>query len=69
MSVVPEQEREAELSERWSAKAKGDVVLRLLRGESVEAVSREVQVPAHEIEPHGYRTPADVPLNLTPRAT
>jgi hypothetical protein len=50
MSVVPEQEREAELPERWSAKAKVDVVLRLLRGESVEAVSREVQVPAHELE-------------------
>ncbi len=50
MSVVPEQEREAELPERWSAKGKVDVVLRLLRGESVEAVSREVQVPAHELE-------------------
>ncbi len=50
MSVVPEQEREAELPTRWSAKGKGDVVLPLLRGESVEAVSREVQVPAHELE-------------------
>jgi hypothetical protein len=50
MSVVPEQEHEAELPERWSAKAKGDVVLRLLRGRSMEAVSREVQVPAHERE-------------------
>ncbi len=48
--MVPKQEREAELPERWSAKAKVDVVLRLLRGESVEAVSREVQVPAHELE-------------------
>jgi transposase-like protein len=38
------------LPERWSAKAKADVVLRLLRGESVADVSREVQVPAHEIE-------------------
>jgi hypothetical protein len=47
MSVVPELEREAERPERWSAKAKVDVVLRLLRGESVDAVSREVQVPAY----------------------
>ena len=36
--------------ERWSAKAKADVVLRLLRGERVDTVSREIQVPAHEIE-------------------
>ena len=39
MTVVSEQEP-AELPERWSAKAKIEVVLRLLRGESVEAVSR-----------------------------
>ena len=49
MTVVSEQEP-AELPERWSAKAKIEVVLRLLRGESIEAVSREVQVPAHELE-------------------
>ena len=36
--------------ERWSAKAKSEVVLRLFRGESVADVSREIQVPAHEIE-------------------
>ena len=45
-----EQEPAAELPERWSAKAKTEVVLRLLRGEAVEAVSREIQVPAHELE-------------------
>ena len=48
--MVSEQEPDAELPERWSAKAKTDVVLRLLRGESVDAVSREIQVPAHELE-------------------
>ena len=48
--MVPEQERQTELPERWSAKGKVDVVLPLLRGESVEAVSREVQVPVHELE-------------------
>ena len=36
--------------ERWSAQAKSEVVLRLLRGEAVDQVSRELQVPAHEIE-------------------
>jgi transposase-like protein len=50
MTVVGEQEREAELPERWSAHVKTDAVLRLLRGESVDAVSRELQVPAHELE-------------------
>lgn len=50
MSTMVAQDRESELPERWSAKAKAEVVLRLLRGEAVEAVSREVQVPAHELE-------------------
>lgn len=39
---------EQPLSERWSAKAKPEVVLRRLREESLEAVSREIQVAAHE---------------------
>ncbi|MGH7426892.1 MAG: hypothetical protein ACREMW_03420 [Gemmatimonadales bacterium] len=50
MTVVNEHEQAAELPERWSAKAKTDVVPRLLRGEAVNAVSRELQVPAHELE-------------------
>jgi hypothetical protein len=50
MTVVSEQEHGAELLERWSAKAKTDVVLRLFRGESMDTVSRELQVPAHELE-------------------
>ena len=50
MTVVSEQESGAELPERWSAKAKTEVVLRLLRGEAVDVVSREIQVPAHELE-------------------
>lgn len=50
MTMIAAQERNAELPERWSAKAKTEVVLRLLRGEAVDAVSREVQVPAHELE-------------------
>ncbi len=43
-------ESEQALPERWSAKAKTEVVLRLFRGERVDAVSREIQVPVHEIE-------------------
>lgn len=38
------------LPERWSAQRKGELVLRLLRGEALDAVSRESQVPAHELE-------------------
>src|SRR5260370_17810262 len=50
MTVVSEQEHEGEVPAGWSAEAKTDVVLGLLRGESVDAVSRELQVPAHELE-------------------
>ena len=39
-----------ELPERWSVQRKTEVVLRLVRGESMDAVSRESQVPAHELE-------------------
>jgi transposase len=39
-----------ELPERWSATWKMELVLRLLRGETLDAVSRESQVPAHELE-------------------
>lgn len=40
----------AELPERWSAQRKTELVLRVLRGEALDAVSRESQVPAHELE-------------------
>ncbi len=41
---------EVELPERWSVQRKSELVLRLLRGEALDAVSRENQVPAHELE-------------------
>ena len=44
-----EQIRE-DLPERWSAQRKMEVVLRLLRGEDLGELSREVQVPAPELE-------------------
>src|ERR1035437_11154087 len=36
--------------ERWTSGRKADVVLRLLRGEELATVSREIGVPAHQIE-------------------
>ena len=39
-----------EVPERWSAQRKTELVLRLLRGDTLDAVSRESQVPAHELE-------------------
>jgi len=41
---------ELELPERWSVQRKSELVLRLLRGEALDAVSRESQMPAHELE-------------------
>jgi len=40
----------AELPERWSVQRKKELVLRLLRGEGLDAISRESQIPAHELE-------------------
>ncbi len=39
-----------ELPERWSAPRKTELVLCVLRGESLDSVSRGSQVPAHELE-------------------
>ncbi|CAN5121314.1 hypothetical protein BH20ACT22_BH20ACT22_17680 [soil metagenome] len=35
---------------RWSASKKADVVVRLLRGESLDALSRELRVEAHRLQ-------------------
>jgi len=45
-----ERQRGEELPERWSARAKAEIVLRLLKGEELDTVSRETQVPVHELE-------------------
>src|SRR5919109_1238891 len=39
-----------DLPERWSVQRKTELVLRVLRGEPLDAVSRESQVPANELE-------------------
>ena len=45
-----ERQTSEELPERWSARAKTEIVLRLLKGEELGTVSRETQVPVHELE-------------------
>ncbi len=45
-----EEKEQQELPERWSAKRKAEVVMRLLRGEDLGEVSREVQVSPPELE-------------------
>jgi hypothetical protein len=40
----------AALPERWSVQRKTELVLRLLCGEALDAVSRDSQIPAHELE-------------------
>jgi transposase len=47
---VPPLSGPEDLPERWSAQRKTELVLRLLRGEPLDAVSRESQVPAHELD-------------------
>jgi len=53
-STPPHDERPQQtgedLPERWSAQRKTELVLRLFRGEALDAVSRESQIPAHELE-------------------
>jgi transposase-like protein len=44
-----EQGKDFRSQPRWSAGKKTEVVLRLLRGESLEELSRELQVEAHRL--------------------
>ena len=43
-------QRTDDLPERWSAQRKMEIVLRLVRGEALDEVAREIQVPVHEVE-------------------
>ena len=47
--------------QRWSVARKRDVVLRLLRGESAELLSRELGVPPYKLEQ--WRAKADAALD------
>jgi transposase len=44
-----EQGKDHRSQPRWSAGKKTDVVLRLLRGESLEELSRELKIEAHRL--------------------
>jgi transposase-like protein len=43
-------EQTVEPPKRWSAKRKAEVVLRLFRGEAIDAVSRDVAIPIHSLQ-------------------
>jgi len=52
---------------RWSSDRKMQVVLRLLRGESVDALSREVAVPIYRLEQWRDRALAGIDAGLKER--
>ncbi|MBP0596406.1 hypothetical protein J8I87_43940, partial [Paraburkholderia sp. LEh10] len=52
---------------RWSANRKKEVVLRLLRGEPVDAISREVSVPIYRLEEWRERALAGMDAGLKER--
>jgi hypothetical protein len=52
---------------RWSAGRKKQVVLRLLRGESVDALSRELAVPIFRLEEWRDRALAGIDVGLKER--
>jgi hypothetical protein len=52
---------------RWSANRKKEVVLRLLRGEPVDAVSRDVSVPIYRLEEWRERALAGMDAGLKER--
>ena len=43
-------QRADDLPERWSAPRKTEIVLRVIRGEAIDEVAREIQVAVHEVE-------------------
>ena len=53
--------------QRWSASRKRDVVLRRLRGESLEALSREVGVEIYRLEEWRERAMAGLELGFKDR--
>ncbi len=52
---------------RWSAGRRKQVVLRLMRGESVDAISRELAVPIYELEQWRDRALASIDAGLKER--
>lgn len=54
-------------NQRWSARRKGEVVLRLLRGESVQALSRELGVEIYRLEEWRSRALSGIESSLRER--
>ena len=52
---------------RWSSGRKKEVVLRLLRGEPIDAISREVSVPIYKLEGWRDRALAGIDTGLKER--
>jgi len=52
---------------RWSAGRKKELVLRLMRGEPVDAISREVSVPIYKLEQWRDRALAGIDAGLKER--
>ncbi len=71
---APSGEPEASREVRWSARRKEQVLLRLLRGESLDLLVREMGQPAGRIaqqwliERHGYLTPTEARDHLRAQA-
>jgi uncharacterized protein DUF1153 len=49
-TAMTTERRGEELPERWRAPRKTEIVLRVVRGEAIDEVARDIQVPAHEVE-------------------
>ena len=53
--------------ERWTSSRKRDVVLRLLRGESIDAISRELGIEQFKLESWFNKVLAGIDANLRER--
>ncbi len=58
----------AKRPQRWSAKRKQETVLRLLRGESIEAIAREIGIEPYRLERWRERAVAGMAAGLKERA-
>jgi len=67
-SPAPDREGGGKSIQRWSAARKRDIVMRLMRGEPVDAVSREIGVEVYRLERWRERALAGMDASLKERA-
>jgi transposase-like protein len=67
-SAAPDREGGGKSIQRWSAARKREIVLRLLHGEPLEAISREIGVEAYRLERWRERALAAMDAGLRERA-